>query len=214
MSEETASTAVSTETTPQTQAHHLHFTGHLTGHLFHHEPRQHQPRNVNEVHAAERLSFNDRVAVWISKNVGTMICAYIFAVIGVASLVGAVTQNLVLSATFGALSSFFLQLVLLPIIMVGQNVQSRHAELQADEAYHTTMSTYHDIEQVMQHLSAQDAELLRQAKMLAHLLEKNGISLQELEVEGAAPVPSAVPSGQSQAPTGASAPAAPAENQQ
>jgi hypothetical protein len=45
------------------------------------------------------------------------------------------------------------------------------------------MSTYHDIEQIMQHLSAQDAELLRHARMLIHLLEKNGISLQQLEAE-------------------------------
>jgi ferritin len=60
------------------------------------------------------------------------------------------------------------------------------------------MSTYHDIEQVMQHLSAQDtelvhlakhllaqdAELLRHAQLLMHLLEKNGISLEQLAVEG------------------------------
>ena len=37
----------------------------------------------------------------------------------------------------------------------------------------------------MQHLSAQDAELLRHAHMLMHLLEKSGISLQQLEAEGA-----------------------------
>lgn len=35
----------------------------------------------------------------------------------------------------------------------------------------------------MLHLCAQDAELLRHAKMLMHLLEKNGISLQQLEAE-------------------------------
>jgi uncharacterized membrane protein len=81
-------------------------------------------------------------------------------------------------------SQQFLQLVLLPVIMVGQNVLGRKAELMADEQFRTTMSTYHDIEEIMQHLSAQDAELLRQAKMLIHLLEKNGISLQQLESEG------------------------------
>lgn len=177
----TASTSVTTEAPPQPQAHHPHGTGHL----FHHEPHQHQPRNVNDVHA-ERLSTNDRIAVWISKNVGTMICAYMFAAIGIGSLVGALTNNATLALLCGSLSSYFLQLVLLPIIMVGQNVQGRHAELQAEEAFKTTMSTYHDIEQIMQHLSAQDAELLRHAKMLEHLLEKNGISWQQLQAEGAA----------------------------
>ena len=67
--------------------------------------------------------------------------------------------------------------------MVGQNVLGRKAELLADEQFHTTMSTYHDIEQIMQHLSAQDAELLHHTKLLIHLLEKNGISLQQLEAE-------------------------------
>lgn len=67
-----------------------------------------------------------------------------------------------------------------------QNVLGRKAELQAEEQFRTTMSTYHDIEQIMQHLSAQDAELLRHAKMLEHLLEKNGISLQQLMAEGTA----------------------------
>ncbi|HEY7126660.1 MAG TPA: hypothetical protein VH540_22170 [Ktedonobacterales bacterium] len=181
MQEQTTSAPATTQTTPPPAHSHLHFTGHL----FHHEPRPHQPQNVNEVHAAERLGLNDRIAVWISKNVGTMICAYVFAGIGIASLVGALTGNPLLAATFGALSSYFLQLVLLPIIMVGQNVQSRHSELQADEMFRTTVSVFHDIEQVMQHLSAQDAELLRHAKMLIHLMEKNGISLQQLEAEGA-----------------------------
>ena len=67
--------------------------------------------------------------------------------------------------------------------MVGQNVLGRKSELQADEAFKTTMSTYHDIEQIMLHLSAQDAELLHHTKMLIHQLEKNGITLQQLEAE-------------------------------
>ncbi len=217
MQQDTASTSAPTETktqeSHQAQGHHLHLTGHLTGHLFHHEPHQHQPRNVNEVHAAERLSFNDRVAVWVSANVGTMICAYIFAFIGVASLVGVLTNNTLLALVSGSLSSYFLQLVLLPIIMVGQNVQSRHSELQADEAFNTTMSTYHDIEQIMQHLSAQDSELLRHAKMLEEMLKKMGVSPQQLEAEGTATSHLVDPfAAQSQAAGTAPAPAAPAEN--
>jgi hypothetical protein len=73
---------------------------------------------------------------------------------------------------------------MLSVIMVGQSVLGRKQELQAEEQFNTTMSTYHDIEQIMQHLSAQDTELLRHAHMLMHLLEKNGISLQQLEAEG------------------------------
>jgi hypothetical protein len=83
--------------------------------------------------------------------------------------------------------------------LVGQNVLGRKAELQAEEQFSTTMSTSHDIEQVMKHLSAQDAELVhltkhllaqdaelvRHAQLLMHLLAKNGISLELLAAEGA-----------------------------
>ena len=128
--------------------------------LYQHKPLRHVPRNVNHAVRAERLSLNDQIAVFISRNVGTMMCAYIFALIGVASLVGAVTGDALLALTFGALSSYFLQLVLLPIIMVGQNVQARHSELMAEEAFDTTMKTYDDIEQIIEHLGAQDEQLL------------------------------------------------------
>ncbi len=107
----------------------------------------------------------------------------VLAIIGLFAILGLLSPIVALLVAWT--SQTLIQLVLLPIIMVGQNVLGRKTELQADEQFRTTMSTYHDIEQIMLHLSAQDAELLRQAKMLIHLLEKNGISLQQLEAEGA-----------------------------
>lgn len=179
--EKTTPTPAGLETTSPMQT----YPQHVTRVLFHHEPHQHQPRNVNLVHAAEQAceGFNTRLAVALTKYTGTMWTAYLFAGIGIGSLVGVFTNNVFLGLLFGSISSYFLQLVLLPIIMTGQNVLGRKAELQADEAFKTTMSTYHDIEQIMQHLMAQDAELLHHTKMLIHLLEKNGISLQQLEAE-------------------------------
>lgn len=148
----------------------------------------HTPRNANERQREERQariaqsggwrsrlgSLNERLAVWLTKHTGTMLCAYIFAGIGVGSLVGVFTSNTFLAALFGSISSYFLQLVLLPILSVGQNVLSRHAELQADEQFHATMRTLHDIEQVARHLDAQDTELLRQTDLLATLVQRLG----------------------------------------
>jgi uncharacterized membrane protein len=181
--EKTTPASAGTETTSPMQTHPQRH-GRV---LFRHEPHQHQPRNVNQLHAAEQAGqgFNTRLAVALTKYTGTMWTAYLFAGIGIGSLVGVFTNNAFLALFFGSISSYFLQLVLLPVIMTGQNVLGRKAELQADEAFNTTMSTYHDIEQIMQHLLAQDAELLHHTKMLIHLLEKNGISLQQLETEGA-----------------------------
>jgi hypothetical protein len=139
--------------------------------LYQHTAQRHQPRNVNQMHRREQQSagFNTRVAVWLTRNVGTMQCAYIFAGIGIGSLVGVATNNVVLAALFGSLSSYFLQLVLLPILSVGQNVLGRHAELQADEMFKTSQRSFHDIEEIMAHLSAQDDELLKQTKLLLRL---------------------------------------------
>ncbi len=154
--------------------------------LFRHEPHQHQPRNVNLLMQAEQATagFNTKLAVALTQGTGTMWTAYVFAalaIIGLFGLLGWLNPFVFLLTTW--ISQQFLQLVLLPVILVGQNVLSHKAELQADEQFSTTMSTYHDIEQIMQHLSAQDAELMHHTKMLIHLLEKNGISLQQLEAE-------------------------------
>lgn len=76
--------------------------------------------------------FNDWLAVKVTDAVGTMYCVYLFAVIGITSLVGVVTNNLFIALFFGGVSSYFFQLVLIPVLMVGQKVQTQrlveHAE--------------------------------------------------------------------------------------
>ena len=182
MQGETTSDSVKTEIVPQTQADQHHHTSAL----FDHEHHPYQPRNVNLLHEAEQKAAggNTRIAVALTKSVGTMWTAYTFmglAIIGLAAILGLLTPIVALLVVW--ISQTFLQLVLLPVIMVGQNVLGRKAELQADEQFNTTMNSYNDIEHITQHLSAQDAELLRHTRMLIHLLEKNGISLQQLEAE-------------------------------
>lgn len=170
------------ETTSPVQTYLKHYTRIL----FRHEPHLHQPRNVNQIMAAERAAggFNEKLAIWLTNSVGTMWTAYIFAMIAVIGLFAILgVFNPIVALLVAWASQTLIQLVLLPVIMVGQNVLGRKAELQSEEQFRTTMSTYHDIEQIMEHLCAQDAELLHQTKMLIHLLEKNGITLQQLEAE-------------------------------
>ncbi len=181
--ENKVATSVQTETTsqPQAQKHH-----HTTT-LFHHEAHKHEPRNINLVHEAEKAAgnFNQQVALSMTRILSAMPTFWIVAVFIVGWIV-------VQSTTFAwdkLPYPLLLTLLNLPQISmmialgVGQGVLGRHAELQSEEQFNTTMSTYHDIEQIMQHLSAQDAELLRHAKMLEQLLEKNGITLQQSEAE-------------------------------
>ncbi|MDQ2716884.1 MAG: DUF1003 domain-containing protein [Chloroflexota bacterium] len=72
------------------------------------------------------------------------------------------------------------QLPLMIVIMVGQGLLGRKQELQSEEQFNTTQRTYHDIEQIMTHLTVQDEELLRQTHMIIHLLRTNGITPEQL----------------------------------
>ena len=131
-------------------------------------PRAHRPRLVTrrdvgrQVHGSGAVGrFNSGLAVLITRAVGTMWAAYVFAAISFVSLPQAV-------AAFGRgdtlsgvtwLSQSFLQLVLLPIIIVGQNVTAAIQDARA-EADHETLTA-------LQAMSAQQLEILeRQERIL------------------------------------------------
>ncbi len=167
---------------PVQAAAKTHHTIQLTS-LFKHTPHPHQPRNVNEVQKEEQAAqgLNTTIAVFLTTRVGTMWAAYSFAVlaiVGLLAILDILPPVVALLVAWG--SQTFIQLVMLPIIMVGQNVLGRKSELQADEAFVTTQKTYHDLCEVMDHLSAQDAELLKQTHMIIHLLKTSGIPLEQV----------------------------------
>jgi uncharacterized membrane protein len=151
--------------------------------LFEHKPHWHRAQNVNVLHQAEIAvaGFNTRIAIALTRSVGSMWTAYSFvllALVGLLAILGLLPPIIALLVAW--LSQTLIQLVLLPVIMVGQNVLNRKTELQAEEQFNTTQRSYHDIEQIMGHLSAQDTELLRQSKMLIALVKKLGIALEEI----------------------------------
>ncbi len=67
--------------------------------------------------------FNRWLAIKITSAIGTMACAYVFALIALVSLPAALSSGSVI-VIVGWVAQTFLQLVLLSVIMVGQNVQS------------------------------------------------------------------------------------------
>lgn len=144
--------------------------------LFQHTPHKHKPRNINVIHEQEQ-GFNQRLAVLITKGFGSMVAFYILVAWMLIWMLLA-TLGIWLFAKDSYPFSFLLflsnliQLWALPILSVGQNVLSRKAELQADEAYQATLKSFHDIEQIMLHLQEQDQELLKQSSMLVELLQK------------------------------------------
>ena len=100
---------------------------------------------------------NARLAVFITNHVGTMWAAYVFTVIGAIGIAAALTNNTEVVLLVGAVSGYFLQLVLLPIILVGQNVQAEASDARAKATYDDAEAVLHECLQIQQHLEAQDA---------------------------------------------------------
>ena len=109
------------------------------------------PRNVNQEHK-QSLTLLDKAAIVITKIVGTMWCAIAFTILALISLPAAIQGGT--APTISWIAQTFLQLVLLSIIMVGQNLQSKHSELRADADYETNIEAKKDIEKLMKRLDS------------------------------------------------------------
>lgn len=84
----------------------------------------------------EHVGFNGRFALLITSAVGTMWCAYLFAIIAFISLPVAITGGT--ATLISWIAQTFLQLVLLSVIMVGQKVAAGASDKQAEETYKDT----------------------------------------------------------------------------
>jgi hypothetical protein len=140
--------------------------------LYTHENHSHQPDTVTvaDVHEAYKAQggLNARLAVLITRGVGTMWTAYIFTVlafVGLFGLLGWLNPFTFLLATW--ISQQFLQLVFLPILSVGQAVLGKHQELVTEETAKNTRALLHQIMQLAKHLNSQDEELLKQTASLS-----------------------------------------------
>ena len=114
-------------------------------------------RNVNKEHR-DSLGVLDKVAIFITKIVGTMWCAIAFTILTLISLPQAINGGT--ATTISWIAQTFLQLVLLSIIMVGQNLQSRHSELRAGADYETNVEAKKDIENLTKRLDSIESEKL------------------------------------------------------
>jgi hypothetical protein len=90
--------------------------------------------------------FDAKLAVLVTRGVGTMACAYVFAVLAAVSLPAAIsTGSTVVIVAW--ISQTFFQLVLLSIIMVGQRVQGLDLDAR-------TARTFEDIEYIKDAIDA------------------------------------------------------------
>lgn len=100
------------------------------------------------------IRFNARFGLRITLVVGTMWMAYVFTIIALFALPDAIKQGTYFVIVW--LSSSFLQLVLLPIIIVGQNIQARAADKRSEDTFKDAEAVLKESEEIQQHLLAQD----------------------------------------------------------
>jgi uncharacterized membrane protein len=131
-------------------------------------------KNVNKVHA-DSLGGMERLAIWITDNVGSM---GFFMLIFVWTMVWLGWNSLGPKPTrFDPFPAFVLwlfisnmiQIFLMPLIMIGQNLQGRHTEMRAEADYEVNTRAEREIETILQHLENQSDLIL---KILQRLEEK------------------------------------------
>jgi uncharacterized membrane protein len=145
--------------------------------LFEHHPHPHIPRNINQVVRAGKTTnrytrFNENAAIWTTWLFSTMEMFWAMDLFIAVWMLG----NSIGIWHFDPMPYPFLlfiinipQLPLLPLLAIKQNVIDKKQSLSADEQFSTTQKTYHDIEQIVKHLEAQDQELLKQSSVLREL---------------------------------------------
>ena len=112
---------------------------------------------------AEQTSLNGRIAIVITNMVGTMWCAYAFALLALISLPEAIKAGT--GALIAWIAQTFLQLVLLSIIMVGQKVASEKSDMQLDQTYRDAEALL-EINDDMHKLVKQNVMLTEQINVL------------------------------------------------
>lgn len=103
----------------------------------------------------EPAGINSRIATLVTGAVGTMWCAYAFAILALVALPAAIKTGDPL-ALVQWISQTFLQLVLLSVIIVGQNITSQASDKRAEMTYKDADATFYEAQQIQDHLQAQD----------------------------------------------------------
>ena len=148
--------------------------------------RQRKPmRDINAEHE-KGLSRLDRIGLLITERVGTMgffLVIFVWTAIWLGWNLLA-PKNLQFDPPMGFIVWLFIsnliQLFLMPLIMVGQNAQGRHAEMRAENDYQVNLKAEREIEVILLHLEYQNTILLA-------LVEQLGLRLEEMGQHAAPP---------------------------
>jgi uncharacterized membrane protein len=134
-------------------------------------------RNVIKV-AKENASRLNKLAVWITEEVGTMgffLTIFTWTVLWLSwNLLApkALQFDPPMGFVLWLFISNLIQILLMPLIMLGQNIQGRHAEARAEYDLEVNVKAEKEVESILYHLE-------RQNRLLLALVEKQGITLHD-----------------------------------
>jgi len=136
------------------------------------EAKTHHPRLIPSTLARKAVHGDNTVgranawlAVKITRGVGSMWCAYLFAALALVSLPAAIQSgDKVIIVSW--VSQTFLQLVLLSVIIVGQNVQAAASDARA-EGDHETLDAVHTLTVAVHAINEQQSEILHSLEQKA-----------------------------------------------
>jgi uncharacterized membrane protein len=118
-------------------------------------------RNVNRI-MREKLSRMDKIALWITEHIGTM-GFFIIIFTWTAFWLGwntvaprAIRFDPHPAFVLWLFISNMIQIFLMPLIMIGQNLQSKHAESRAEADFEVNVKAEREIEAIIQHLENQN----------------------------------------------------------
>src|SRR5229473_2841020 len=129
-----------------------------------------------------QLSTLDRLAVWMTERVGTMgffllLVAWTTVWLGWNTLAPAELRFDPFPAfVLWLFLSNMIQILLMPLIMVGQNLQGRHAEARAEADFEVNTKAEREIEAILLHLEAQNDLILKILHHLEGLKNVEGVS--------------------------------------
>jgi hypothetical protein len=136
----------------------------------HIEERKAKGPAVSKRHNARKaeLGLNERIGLAVTKRVGTMWAAYVFFGLTLVSLPAAIgSGNTIVIVSWVAQT--FLQLVLLPIIIVGQNIQAKSSDDRAIATYEDAGAILEESKEIQAHLGVQDEALSELVSKIAAL---------------------------------------------
>jgi uncharacterized membrane protein len=128
-------------------------------------------RNVNK-ELKERLTPLNRAALWITNHVGTMgffLIIFFWTAIWLSwnfFAPKALQFDPPMAFVLWLFISNMIQILLMPLIMVGQNIQSAHADLRAESDLDVNVKAEKEIEAILQHLEYQNEMLIALVKKL------------------------------------------------